>query len=76
MPALVEQMCWDLYHSVQLYREYSLEIDTFARFVDEDASSEELSFFLFTRSLALNAVGEPCTSKTELILSKFLCRML
>ena len=58
MPALVEQMCWDLYHSIQIYREYSLEIDTFANFVDENASTEELSFYLFTRNVVLSAVNE------------------
>jgi len=63
MPALVEQMCWDLYHSCQHYREYSLEIDTFAKFVDEESSTEELSFYLFSRNLVLCSVGENKHSK-------------
>ena len=45
MPALVEQMCWDLYHRCSCTVVF-FEIDTFARFVDEDASSESYHFSL------------------------------
>ena len=65
MPALVEQMCWDLYHSVQVYREYSLEIDTFGRFIDEEASTEELSFFLFTRRFVLSSLTDDKGNKNK-----------
>jgi hypothetical protein len=56
--ALVEQMCWDLYRSVQFYRTYSIEVDTFANFMDEFYSPADLSFFLYTRALVLDTMGE------------------
>jgi hypothetical protein len=56
--ALVEQMCWDLYRSVQFYRSYSIEVDTFANFMDEVYSPADLSFFLYSRALVLDTMGE------------------
>ena len=44
VPALVEQMCWDLYRSCQFYRQYSLEVDVFSNFMDEVYGPAELSF--------------------------------
>ena len=65
MPSLVEQNCWDLYRSVHAYRKYSLEVDMFANFVDEVYSAEQLSFYLFTRSMLFDTIGESVASRLE-----------
>ena len=58
VPQLIEQMCWDLYRSCQFYRQYSLEVDIFSNFMDEVYGTAELSFYMFTRALVLDTVGE------------------
>lgn len=48
---LVDQNCWDILFNVHVNREESLEVEIFARFLQEFYDKMDLLFFLFVRSV-------------------------
>mmetsp|Transcript_7896 Transcript_7896/g.28005 ORF Transcript_7896/g.28005 Transcript_7896/m.28005 type:complete len:567 (-) Transcript_7896:104-1804(-) len=54
---LVEQTCWDLLYNVHLLRKEELEVEMFARFLEEYYDADDLLFFLYVRSVTQKEVG-------------------
>ena len=48
---IVDQICWDLLYSLHVYREEFLEVEVFARFLQEYYDQSDLMFFLYARSM-------------------------
>jgi hypothetical protein len=53
---VVDQTCWDLLLNIDKYRQDHLEVEVFARFVQEFYGQDELVFFLYARSCLANAL--------------------
>lgn len=51
---IVEQNCWDLLYNVHFLREEYLEVEMFARFLQEFYDQDDLLFFLYVRSVIGN----------------------
>lgn len=51
LKSLVDQTCWDLLYSVHLYRQDYLELEIFARFLQEFYDHDDLLFYLYVRSV-------------------------
>lgn len=51
LKSLVDQSCWDLLYSLHVYRRDYLEVETFARFLQEFYDHDDLLFFLYVRSV-------------------------
>lgn len=51
LKSLVDQTCWDLLYSLHLYRRDYLEVETFARFLQEFYDHDDLLFYLYVRSV-------------------------
>jgi hypothetical protein len=51
LKALVDQTCWDLLFSIHVYRRDYLEVETFARFLQEYYDHDDLLFYLYVRSV-------------------------
>jgi hypothetical protein len=48
---VVDQACWDLLYNVDKYRKDYLEVEVFARFLQEFYDYQDLLFFLYVRSV-------------------------
>jgi len=51
LPQLIDQTCWDLLYNVHAARKEYLEVEVFARFVEEYYDPDDLLFFLYVRSV-------------------------
>ncbi|RYH07209.1 hypothetical protein EON65_41980 [archaeon] len=51
LKSLLDQMCWDILHSVNTYRRDYLELEIFARFLQEFYDHDDLLFYLYVRSV-------------------------
>jgi hypothetical protein len=51
LKSLVDSICWDLLYSIHSYRQDYLEIEIFARFLQEYYDHNDLLFFLFVRNV-------------------------
>ncbi|KAJ4459684.1 putative cell cycle checkpoint control protein RAD9A [Paratrimastix pyriformis] len=60
--ALVEQMCWDIFNSMRSYAERNLEVMLFQRFLEEEHTLDQLSFFLYVRGLCCTRAAATETS--------------
>ena len=60
---LVHQCAWDLINSAREHQFKALDIELFRKFIDEDYSTEQLTFFLTVRALGLRK-GIACVVKT------------
>ena len=49
--SLVDQNCWDLLYNTHIYRRDYLEVEVFARFLQEFYDHDDLLFFLYVRSV-------------------------
>ena len=49
--SLVDQTCWDLLYNTHMYRKDYLEVEMFARFLQEFYDHDDLLFFLYVRSV-------------------------
>lgn len=49
--SLVDQSCWDLLYNLHKLRKEHLEVEVFARFVEEMYDPDDLLFFLYVRSV-------------------------
>ena len=49
--SLVDQTCWDLLYNTHIYRRDYLEVEVFARFLQEFYDHDDLLFFLYVRSV-------------------------
>jgi hypothetical protein len=49
--SLVDQNCWDLLYNTHVYRRDYLEVEVFARFLQEFYDHDDLLFFLYVRSV-------------------------
>jgi hypothetical protein len=59
-PDLIQKGCWDLFLSSHHYMHRCLEVNIFVRFLDEHLTTEQLTFFLNSRSwLLLRCVSLP-----------------
>eukprot|EP00698_Gefionella_okellyi_P012422 TRINITY_DN333_c0_g2_i5.p1 TRINITY_DN333_c0_g2~~TRINITY_DN333_c0_g2_i5.p1 ORF type:complete len:1685 (-),score=405.16 TRINITY_DN333_c0_g2_i5:1830-6884(-) len=54
LKALVDQACWDVFNAMKRYRAKDLSVEMFARFVDEDLTTEHLLFYLDTRNIVVD----------------------
>ena len=50
---LAHQCCWDLVNASRAHQHKALEIETFRKFLDEDYSTQQLTFFLRVRTVCL-----------------------
>jgi hypothetical protein len=50
---LSQQCCWDLINSARAHRAKASEVELFRQFLDADLSTEQLTFFLRARAMAL-----------------------
>ena len=65
--SLIDQTCWDLIASVDVLRRQHLEVETFARFLEEAFDPDDLLFFLYVRSVVQKELGVSFRSRwTEL----------
>jgi hypothetical protein len=48
---IVDQNCWDLLYNVHVYRHDYLEVEIFARFLQEFYDNDDLLFYLYVRSV-------------------------
>lgn len=48
---IVDQTCWDLLYNVHVYRKDYLEVEIFARFLQEFYDHDDLLFYLYVRSV-------------------------
>lgn len=53
---VVDQTCWDLLLNLDKYRKEYLEVEIFARFIQEFYDHDALVFFLYVRSMVANAL--------------------
>jgi len=51
LKSLLDQTCWDLMYSTHVYRQDYLELEIFARFLQEFYDHDDLLFFLYVRSV-------------------------
>ena len=51
LKSLVDQTCWDLLYNTHVYRRDYLELEVFARFLQEFYDHDDLLFFLYVRSV-------------------------
>lgn len=51
LPQLIDQTCWDLLYNVHAARKEYLEVEVFARFLEEYYDPDDLLFFLYVRSV-------------------------
>lgn len=51
LKSLVDQTCWDMLYSVHVYRQDYLELEIFARFLQEFYDHDDLLFYLYVRSV-------------------------
>jgi hypothetical protein len=49
--SIVDQLCWDLIYNTHVYRRDYLEVEIFARFLQEFYDHDDLLFFLYVRSV-------------------------
>lgn len=49
--SIVDQTCWDLLYNTHVYRRDYLEVEVFARFLQEFYDHDDLLFFLYVRSV-------------------------
>ncbi len=56
---LVEQTCWDLLYNVNVLRRQFLEVEIFARFLEEFYDHDDLLFFLYVRSVIQKELNVP-----------------
>ncbi len=52
------QTCWDILYNAQFYRKQYLEIETFAKFLDESYGNDDLLFFLYVRSIVMKCFAK------------------
>jgi hypothetical protein len=57
LKSLVEQTAWDLLYSVSVMRKDSLEIEIFARFLQELYDPDDILFFMYLRSVTQKILG-------------------
>ncbi len=48
---IVDQNCWDLLYNTHVYRQDYLEVEMFARFLQEFYDNDDLLFYLYVRSV-------------------------
>ena len=56
LPRVVEQSCWDLVFNTDRLRLDYLEVEVFARFLQEFYDQDDLLFFLYVRSVIANVL--------------------
>lgn len=56
LKTLVDQTCWDLLYSTHVYRQDYLELEIFARFLQEFYDHDDLLFYLYVRSVICKAL--------------------
>jgi hypothetical protein len=54
---IIDQNCWDLLYNVHLRRNDFLEVEVFARFLQEVYDNDDLLFFLFVRSVVMKILN-------------------
>eukprot|EP00941_MAST-03F_sp_MAST-3F-sp1_P002997 g2997.t1 len=54
---LVDQTCWDLLFNTHAMRKEHLEVEVFARFLEEFYDPDDLLFFLYVRSVVQKEIG-------------------
>jgi hypothetical protein len=55
--SLVDQNCWDMLFNVHALRKQHLEVEVFARFLEEFYDPDDLLFFLYVRSVVQKMLG-------------------
>lgn len=55
--SLIDQNCWDLLYNVHVHRNDRLEVEMFARFLEQQFDSDDLLFFLYVRSVVQKEMG-------------------
>lgn len=56
LKALVDQTCWDLLYNTHIYRNDFLEVEIFARFLQEFYDNDDLLFYLYVRSVVMKVL--------------------
>jgi hypothetical protein len=51
LKTIMDQTCWDLLYNIHMYRRDYLEVEIFARFLQEFYDLDDLLFFLYIRSV-------------------------
>jgi len=54
---LVDQTCWDMLLNIDIKRKNLLEVEIFARFLEEFYDPDDLLFFLYVRSVIQKEIG-------------------
>jgi hypothetical protein len=49
--SLIDQSCWDLLYNIHRFRKENIEVEVFARFLEEMYDPDDLLFFLYVRSV-------------------------
>jgi hypothetical protein len=57
--SLVDQGCWDLLFNMHAQRKQYLEVEVFARFLEEFYDQDDLLFFLYVRSVVQKMLDRP-----------------
>ena len=57
LKSLVDQTAWDLLYSVSVLRKDSLEIEIFARFLQEQYDADDILFFMYLRNVTQKILG-------------------
>ena len=61
--SLIDQTCWDLLASVGALRRSHMEVEVFARFLEESFDPDDLLFFLYVRSVVQKELGATFRSR-------------
>ena len=61
--SLVDQTCWDTLFNMHALRKRHLEVEVYARFIEEFYDADDLLFFLYVRSVVQKMLGIPMRNR-------------